>query len=113
MSKHMKVREATDPVSQIVESVKGFVGEAESLLRMTAEFSSDSIDAVKGEFEKKLKQVKRTVHDLEDTAVKRYNDAAETTDQFVHERPWPAIGIAMACGMLIGYLGHRPSQHRR
>jgi ElaB/YqjD/DUF883 family membrane-anchored ribosome-binding protein len=31
-------------------------------------------------------------------------DAARTTDEYVHEHPWGAVGVAAAAGLLLGVL---------
>jgi len=35
--------------------------------------------------------------------------AATTTDQYVHENPWSAIGVGAAVGVLVGYVLARRS----
>lgn len=95
---------------ETIGSIKGVIHDAESLLRMTAEFSSDSVSAAKEQFEQKLKAAKNTLTDLEESAVERYQKVAHDTDHYVHDRPWQAIAAAMALGMVLGgYLGHRSS----
>lgn len=43
-------------------------------------------------------------HDLQEAAVRKGRKIAHDTDEYVHEHPWRAIGIAGAVGLLIGML---------
>jgi ElaB/YqjD/DUF883 family membrane-anchored ribosome-binding protein len=43
-------------------------------------------------------------HDLQDAAVQKGRKIAHDTDEYVHEHPWRAIGIAGAVGLLVGML---------
>ena len=43
-------------------------------------------------------------------ARKRAQAAVATTDQYVHDNPWSAIGIGAGIGLVVGYLvARRPS----
>jgi ElaB/YqjD/DUF883 family membrane-anchored ribosome-binding protein len=37
-------------------------------------------------------------------AVEKGKEAAHTTDEFVHEHPWKAVGIAAGVGLIVGLL---------
>ena len=37
----------------------------------------------------------------------RAEEASEVTDEYVHENPWAAIGIAAAIGIVIGFVAGR------
>lgn len=41
---------------------------------------------------------------IQDAVVTRTREAAETTDQYVHENPWKVIGIAAGLGFVLGVL---------
>jgi ElaB/YqjD/DUF883 family membrane-anchored ribosome-binding protein len=36
--------------------------------------------------------------------VERAKDAVKTTDDYVHEHPWNAVGMAAAAGLVVGIL---------
>jgi ElaB/YqjD/DUF883 family membrane-anchored ribosome-binding protein len=36
--------------------------------------------------------------------VDRTREAARATDEFVHDRPWTAVGVAAGVGLIIGLL---------
>ena len=41
---------------------------------------------------------------IQDAVVTRTREAAETTDQYVHENPWKVVGIAAGLGFVMGLL---------
>ena len=41
---------------------------------------------------------------IQDAVVTRTREAAETTDQYVHENPWKVVGIAAGLGFVLGLL---------
>jgi ElaB/YqjD/DUF883 family membrane-anchored ribosome-binding protein len=41
---------------------------------------------------------------LQAVAVEKGKVAAQTTDEFVHEQPWKAVGIAAGIGLVVGLL---------
>jgi len=41
---------------------------------------------------------------IQETMVSRTREAAETTDQYVHENPWKVVGIAAGLGFVLGLL---------
>jgi ElaB/YqjD/DUF883 family membrane-anchored ribosome-binding protein len=43
-------------------------------------------------------------HEFQDAAVQKGKKIAHDTDEYVHEHPWRAIGIAGAVGVLVGML---------
>ena len=47
---------------------------------------------------------KYTLQDLQRTLTEKTRVAATATDDFVHENPWAALGIAATVGCLVGFL---------
>ncbi|MDE2463375.1 MAG: DUF883 family protein, partial [Alphaproteobacteria bacterium] len=45
--------------------------------------------------------------DLQDAVVERSKAAAQATDDYVHDHPWKAIGMAAALGLAVGLLINR------
>ena len=41
---------------------------------------------------------------IQEAMVTRTREAAETTDQYVHENPWKVVGIAAGLGFVLGLL---------
>lgn len=92
---------------RIMKNVKGIAGGAEELLRATAHMSGEGLAAARAKVEEQLEELHDMLGDAQDYAVKQARKAAVTTDRYVHHNPWQAIGLAMAAGVLLGYLSRR------
>jgi ElaB/YqjD/DUF883 family membrane-anchored ribosome-binding protein len=44
---------------------------------------------------------------MQEALMEKTKAAAETTDQYVHENPWKAIGVAASLGLIVGLLLRR------
>lgn len=92
---------------RIVADFKGFIGDAEELLRAVSDLSGESVANARARFQDRLTEVKSLVSEGREMAINKARQAAAGTDEYVHQRPWQAIGLGVAIGMAIGYLSHR------
>ena len=51
-----------------------------------------------------LKRARDTLADVQDTVMERGKAAARATDDYVHDNPWRALGVAIAVGVVIGLI---------
>jgi len=54
--------------------------------------------------EEKVAAVANQLADEERALVSCTKRAAQVTDEYLHDHPWTAVGIAAAFGLLIGFL---------
>ena len=54
-----------------------------------------------------LKQAKEKASDVQVVVVEKSKQAARATDDYVHDHPWQAVGIAAGIGVVIGLLLNR------
>ncbi|MFM0366954.1 MULTISPECIES: ElaB/YgaM/YqjD family protein [Paraburkholderia] len=55
----------------------------------------------------KLTGLRDKLVEAQGTAREKYRAAYETTDDFVHAKPWQAIALAMMGGLVVGMLAAR------
>ena len=55
----------------------------------------------------KLRSAREKMGDVQEIVADRAKAAARATDDFVHDNPWKAIGIAAGVGFLLGLLVNR------
>ena len=55
----------------------------------------------------KLTAAKSKLQELEAAVVQKTKAAARVTDDYVHENPWKAVGVAAGVGFLLGLLVNR------
>ncbi|HWN81995.1 MAG TPA: DUF883 family protein [Candidatus Udaeobacter sp.] len=89
---------------QLVADLKAVVADAEELLRATKDAAGEKVSAARARAEATIGKARAKLASAEDAAVERAKDAAKSADDYVHEHPWNAVGIAAAAGIVIGVL---------
>ena len=89
---------------QLMSDLKAVVADTEELLKATAGAAGDRVAAARARAEETLRTAKGKLAELDDEVVERAKQTAKAADEYVHEHPWSAIGIAAAAGLLIGVL---------
>ena len=89
---------------QIVDQFSSVLSEAESLLSKATHETGEKARDLRSQAEARLLTAKLKLQELQGQAVDRAKDAARVTDDYVHDNPWQAIGIAAAVGMIAGLL---------
>jgi ElaB/YqjD/DUF883 family membrane-anchored ribosome-binding protein len=89
---------------QLVADFKTVVSDAEALLKATAGQSGEKLAEIRGRVEESLKVAKARMADAQAALVTRTKEAAKATDEYVHEHPWKAMGVAAGVGLVIGLL---------
>ena len=89
---------------QLVADLKAVVADAEELLRATKDAAGEKVSAARARAEATIGKARAKLASAEDAAVEPAKDAAKSADDYVHEHPWNAVGIAAAAGIVIGVL---------
>ena len=92
---------------QLVEDFSAVLSEAEDLLKKASNETGDRARDLRSQVEAKLLGAKLRLQELEGEAVDRAKAAARYTDDYVHDHPWQAIGVAAGVGLAIGLLMNR------
>jgi ElaB/YqjD/DUF883 family membrane-anchored ribosome-binding protein len=79
--------------------------EAEALLKATAEVTNERVQEVRARTEKTVRMAMDTLSN--DKLRGQVRRVAETTAEYVRERPWAMMGAAAGIGLLIGLLMRR------
>ena len=89
---------------QLVSDIKSVISEAEDMLSATADQAGEKIASLRIRIQARLKDAKARLVEAEDVLVAKTKAAARATDDYVHESPWTAVGIAAGVGLLLGLL---------
>jgi ElaB/YqjD/DUF883 family membrane-anchored ribosome-binding protein len=89
---------------QLVRDFKILVADAEALLKATAGQSGEAVAAMRAKVGESLAVAKVKLTEAEELALEKAKAAAAATDEYVHEHPWHAVGIAAGVGLVIGLL---------
>jgi ElaB/YqjD/DUF883 family membrane-anchored ribosome-binding protein len=83
---------------KLVSDLKVVISDTEELLRATAGAAGDKVGELRERIGLRLRDAKERLIDLEVAVVDKTKAAARATDDFVHEEPWKAVGVAAASG---------------
>jgi ElaB/YqjD/DUF883 family membrane-anchored ribosome-binding protein len=89
---------------KLVQDLKAVVSDAEELLRATANQAGEKISAARERIQDSMHRAKVKLADAEGVMLDKTKEAARATDEYVHENPWKAVGIAAGVGFLVGLL---------
>ncbi len=94
-------------IDTLVEDFGSMITEAEDLLKRSGTASGDAARELRTEVESKLLAAKLRLQELEGVAIDSARAAKKATNEYVHENPWQAVGIAAAVGLVVGLLMNR------
>lgn len=89
---------------KLVADFKVVVADAEEILRITASQTGEKVAELRARIQERLSQAKARLSEIEQTVIVKGKAAAAATDNFVHEHPWKAVGIAALAGLAVGIL---------
>ena len=89
---------------KLVQDLRVVISDAEELLRATAGQAGEKISTARERIQNSLVAAKARLIAAEEAVVIKTKQAAKATDEYVHENPWKAVGIAAGAGLIIGML---------
>jgi ElaB/YqjD/DUF883 family membrane-anchored ribosome-binding protein len=96
--------EANVSKDKLVQDFRAVVADAEELLKATANQAGEKVAVARERIQDSLHTAKVKLAEAEDVLVQRSKQAARATDDYVHENPWQAVGMAAGIGLVIGLL---------
>ena len=101
----MKSREIS--TDKLMEDLRMVVTDAEELLRATAGHAGEKVAAARERAGQSIDAAKARISQAGYAAADQTRIAAKATDDYVHENPWTAVGVAAAVGIVLGVLMSR------
>ena len=89
---------------KLAQDLKIVISDAEELLRATASQAGEKVSVAREKIQDSLRHAKVKLAEVEDILVDKGKLAARATDEYVHDNPWKAVGIAAGVGLIIGML---------
>jgi ElaB/YqjD/DUF883 family membrane-anchored ribosome-binding protein len=89
--------------------VKNLIADVEDLMARIADLKDADVVKVRNKVQRAIDSTKQSLADRADAIRQRAQDVASTADDYVHESPWQAIGIAALVGAVVGILATRRS----
>ncbi|MBI3529885.1 MAG: DUF883 family protein [Betaproteobacteria bacterium] len=89
---------------KLMEDLRLVVTDAEELLRATAGQAGEKVAAARARAEESIDAAKARIAQAGYAAAAQTREAAKAADDYVHDNPWTAVGVAAAVGVVIGIL---------
>jgi ElaB/YqjD/DUF883 family membrane-anchored ribosome-binding protein len=89
---------------RLVADFQTFVGDVEQLLRSAAQLPGDGLAVARGKLEEKVSQAKAKLADAGATAANVAYRTRDRSEGYIRDRPWTALGVAIAAGAVVGVL---------
>ncbi len=89
---------------KLAQDLKIVSSDAEELLRATDSQAGEKVSAAREKIQDSLRHAKVKLAEVEEILIDKGKQAARATDEYVHDHPWKAVGIAAGVGLIIGML---------
>lgn len=84
------------------DEMRAFLADVEDLVKRVGNVSDADVARARAKVVGAMGDVRRLTNDTSDSLRERANAAAEQVNEYVNERPWTAIGLAAAIGLIVG-----------
>ena len=95
------------PSDRLMDEFAGILSDAQDMLQRANTETGDRARDMRSQVDAKLLRGKLRLQELQGEAAQRAREAARATDDYVPENPWPALGVAVVGGFVIGLLMNR------
>jgi ElaB/YqjD/DUF883 family membrane-anchored ribosome-binding protein len=89
---------------KLATDLRVVISDAEELLRATAGQMGEKAVVARERIQESLRVAKDKLARAEEAVMDKTKAAARATDDYVHDHPWGAVGIAAAVGLVVGML---------
>ncbi|MBB5018299.1 ElaB/YqjD/DUF883 family membrane-anchored ribosome-binding protein [Chitinivorax tropicus] len=91
----------------LIDDLRDVLTDTEAMLKEVQSDTSEQAAAVREKVMANLRSAKTKLLEAERLVAEKTKAAAKATDEYVHEHPWQAVGIAAGVGFLLGLLVSR------
>jgi ElaB/YqjD/DUF883 family membrane-anchored ribosome-binding protein len=102
--------EGTQNITSVAASeVKNLIADVEDLVARIADLKDADVARVRGKVLQAVSTAKESLSASTDVLRRRAQRVVSSADDYVHESPWQAIGIAAVVGAIVGIFASRRS----
>jgi ElaB/YqjD/DUF883 family membrane-anchored ribosome-binding protein len=98
------IQNTTVTKEQLISDFKVVIADAEALIKATANQGGEAVANLRVKAEESVAVAKEKLAEAQEVLVEKGRIAAKATDEYVHEKPWHAVGIAAGVGLVVGLL---------
>jgi ElaB/YqjD/DUF883 family membrane-anchored ribosome-binding protein len=89
--------------------IQNLIADVEDLMAKVANLKDADVTRVRGRVEQALSAAKRSLSTGTETVRRQVRETAASADDYVHDSPWQALGLAALAGVIVGVLVARRS----
>ncbi|HWV18571.1 MAG TPA: DUF883 family protein [Rhodocyclaceae bacterium] len=89
---------------KLIADFKVVIADAEEILRVTAGQAGEKMADLREKAQARLSDAKYKLAEAEAIVVDKAKAAGRAADDYVHDNPWRAVGIAAGVGLVVGLL---------
>lgn len=89
---------------KLMTDLKLVISDAEELMKLTAGEVGDKASELRMRMQDRMDKARIELANLQEVAVTKAKDAGRAADNYVHDNPWTAVGIAAGVGIVLGML---------
>ena len=94
----------TAPKDELMAELRAVIANAENLLERAADEVGNNAVGLRERLRQRMSDAKDSLYSLQSAATDKARAAGRATDDYVHENPWRAVGIAAGIGLLLGVI---------
>lgn len=91
-------------IKTVRNDMKTLVNDAQELFREATAATGEKAEELRNKGLVMLDAAMEKAQEIQAVAMEKGKQAAQTTDEFVHEHPWKAVAISAGIGLVIGML---------
>jgi ElaB/YqjD/DUF883 family membrane-anchored ribosome-binding protein len=104
------IGESVNAVKNVASTeIRNLIADVEELVARIADLKDADVARVRSKVVRAVDAAKEGLADRTDTLRRQARQVATTADDYVHDRPWAAVGIAAVVGAVVGILAIRRS----
>lgn len=104
MTTEANITETQVSRDKIKSDLRTVLSDMDEYLRATASQTGEKIGVIRERLQEHMHRAKDRLADTREIVVDKTKEAAKATDEYVHDNPWRAVGIAAGIGLIIGML---------
>lgn len=91
-------------IKTVRNDMKSLIEDARELFREASQNTGEKADDLRARGMTLLDGAMEKAHEVQIIALEKGKAAAHGADEFVHKKPWQAVGVAAGVGLVIGLL---------
>jgi ElaB/YqjD/DUF883 family membrane-anchored ribosome-binding protein len=86
------------------EEIDHLIADVEDLVARIGDAADPEIARLRGKVEQAVAAARKSIAQGADQVQRKAQEAVDAGDEYVHDEPWRAVGVAALAGLVVGFL---------